>query len=133
MKRSLPVVALVLLLAGCGSEQPPVASAPTPATVSPTAASTPPPSDDRATCHRVSTVEAVSIVAHLEPAHSRPVADAALLSTDQDMRGAGMALDATLKALADVDNESTSKEVEVSRAWRYVAEACIGLYGDGPW
>jgi hypothetical protein len=136
MKRSLPIlgVLLVLVLAGCSDDTPSAApNAATPAVASPSASPTPPPSDDRATCHQVSVVEAVSVVAHLEPARSRPVAAAALLSVDQDMRGAGMALDATLDALADDSNESTRKELEVSRAWRYVAEACIGLYGNGPW
>lgn len=134
MNRTLPTVAVAVLvaLAGCGGDKPTSAAAsPTPAATS--ASPTPAADHSREACHLISATEERGVTAHLDKGVAASVATIAAQSTNPGIAGAGQKL-ADVAAVADaLEDPRGTPNLDVSQAWLDLADECGDLYGDGPW
>lgn len=135
MNRTLPTLtaALLLALAGCGDDKPTSEAAASPTPAATTAAPTPAADHSRDACHLISATEGRGITAHLDKGVAASVATIAAQSTNPGIAGAGQKL-ADVAAVADaLEDPRGNPNLDVAEAWLDLADACGGLYGDGPW
>jgi hypothetical protein len=127
MKRMALILTAVVTLAGCGAA---TAERPT-ARVS----ATPTTDMTRQACHLVSAHDPDDIDASFDPNAWLATAQAATKATDPGVQEAGQHLLHVAAANEQIseDDRRGMPNINLARATLKLSQACINLYGDGPW